>query len=150
MAACRLSFRLALIALGLVLFAGIPPAWAQSLERQETSVHPLLDNFVAYLKSETQNSLREAARLARENQDLIDEAKSRLAAQIDALRAALSGQKEHLETFGEDAAGIWQKFRDTAVASLSVVEQHALSALDWVMGFMRGESQSSQRPEIPV
>jgi hypothetical protein len=33
---------------------------------------------------------------------------------------------------------------------LSVVEQHALSALDWVMGFMRGESQSSQRPEIPV
>jgi hypothetical protein len=81
MAACRLSFRLALIALGLVLFAGIPPAWAQSLERQETSVHPLVDNFIAYLKSETQNSLREAARLARENQDLIDEAKSRLAAQ---------------------------------------------------------------------
>jgi hypothetical protein len=150
MAACRLSFRLALIALGLVLFAGIPPAWAQSLEPQETSVHPLVDNFIAYLKSETQNSLREAARFARENQDLIDDAKTRVAAQIDALRAALSGQKEHLETFGEDASGIWQNLRDSAVASLSVVEQHALSALDWVMGFMRGESQSSQRPEIPV
>jgi hypothetical protein len=81
---------------------------------------------------------------------LIDEAKSRVAAQIDALRAALSGQKEHLETFGGDASAIWQNLRDTAASSLSAVEQHALSALDWVMGFMRGETQSDPRSEIPV
>jgi hypothetical protein len=64
------------------------------------------------------------------DQDLIDEAKIRVAAQIDDLKAALSGQKEHLETFGENASAMWEKFRDSAVSSLSIVEQHALNALD--------------------
>jgi hypothetical protein len=150
MAACRVPLRSALMAMALILSAGASPAWPQSVERQDNSVHPLVDNFIAYLKSETQNSVREAARLARENEDFIDEAKRRIAAQIDALQSALSGQKEHLHTFGEDAAAMWEDFRETAVSSLSVVEQHALSALDWFMGFMRTQPQSEQRPEIPV
>jgi hypothetical protein len=150
MAARRVWLRSALVALVLALSAGATPGWAQSVERQENSVHPLVDNFVAYLKSETQNSLREAARLARENQDLIDEAKSRIAAQINAWQAGLSGQKEHLQTFGDDAATMWEKFKAIADSSLSVVEQHALSALDWFMDFMRTETRSDQRPEIPV
>ena len=148
-AACRLSLRSALMATALLLSAGATPAWSQSVERQEISVYPLVDNFIAYLKSETQDAVREAARLARENQHLIDEAKARAAAQIDALQAALSRQKQHLEPFGEDATAMWDKFRKTAVSSLSIVEQHAVRALDWVMGFMRSERQS-ERPEIPV
>jgi hypothetical protein len=140
----------ALVALSVLLLAAAAPASAQSIDQQENSVHPLVDNFIAYLKSETQDAARRAARLARENQDLIDEAKTRLAAQMDALKAALSGQKEHLETFGEGASAIWEKFRETTVSSLSIVEQHALNALDWVMGFMRTQTQSDQRPEIPV
>jgi hypothetical protein len=67
MAARRLFLlRSALMALGLSLFASASPAWSQTLEREGLSVHPLVDNFIAYLKSETQNSAREAARLARE------------------------------------------------------------------------------------
>jgi hypothetical protein len=110
----------------------------------------LVDDFIAYLKSETHDAVREAARLARENQDLVDAAKASVAAQIDALGAALSRQKEHLEPFGEDASAMWDKFRETAVSSLSIVEQHAVSVLDWFTGFMRTETQPDQRPEIPI
>ena len=148
-AACRSSLRSALL-VAVLFVLGATPAWSQTPERHEISVHRLVDNFIAYLKSETQDAAREAARLVRENQDLIDEAKVRVAAQIDALKAALSRQKQHLEPFGEDASAMWDKFTETAVSSLSIVERHAVRALDWVMGFMRTETQSDQGPEIPV
>jgi hypothetical protein len=147
----RRSFllRSAVIAAMLALLA-VAPASAQSSERQAIPVHPIVDNFIAYLKSETQQAARDAARFARENEDLIGEAKSRIAAQIQALSAALSAQKEPLETLGGDVSALWEAWRETAVSSWAAVEQHAISALDWVLGFLRTQSQSDQRPEIPV
>ena len=153
MAPHRLSLpRYALMAamLGLPLFAWGAPAAAQSLERQANSVHPLVDNFIAYLRSETHEAARAAAKFARENQDLIDQAKSNLTSQIDALGAALSVQQEHLSTLGEEASAMWEALSETAVSSWAKIEQHAISALDWVLGFIRSQSQSDQSSQIPV
>ena len=140
--------RSAVVTATLVLLAA--PASAQSAERQGNSVHPIVDNFIAYLKSETYEAARAAAKFARENEDLIGEAQSRVAAQIEAFGKALSARKEPLERLGEDASALWEAWRDTAVSSWTAVEQHAINALDWVLGFLRTQSQSDQHHELPV
>jgi hypothetical protein len=152
---CLLRYALIAAMLGLPLFVGAAPAAAQSLERQENerqenSVHPVVDNFIAYLRSETHEAVWVAAKFARGNQDLIDKAKSSIAAQIDAWGVALSGQKDHLTTLGDDASAMWETLGETAVSSWAKVEHHAVSALDWVLDWMRTQSRSDQRPEIPV
>ena len=91
-----------------------------------------------------------AARIARENKDTIDAAKSRMDAHIADWRAALSGQKERLKTLHKDASAMWEDLSERAVSSWDNVERQAHEALDWIAKWMRNQSLSDQRPEIPV
>ncbi|MGH6802780.1 MAG: hypothetical protein ACREC3_05365, partial [Methyloceanibacter sp.] len=86
------SFHCALIAamFGAPLYAGGALAAAKPLEPQENSLHSAVDSFVSYLKSETNEAVTAAARIARENKDTLAEAKSHIGAQIAAFSAALS------------------------------------------------------------
>jgi len=116
---CRLPFfRTGLIAaiLGLAVL-GTRPAGAQPLEAQETSVKARIDSFVSYLKSETNEALTAAARLAHENKDSLASAKVYLESQYDAWRAALSDQKAGDTTLGKDAAAFWEAWKATAASS---------------------------------
>ena len=136
--------------LGLPLFAGSAVAATQAVEPQANSIQTAIDDFVSFLKSETNEAARTAARIARENQDSIDAAKSRLNSQIGGWREALSGQKERLKTLRKDASTMWEELSETAVSSWADVERHAHEALDWIAKWMRNQSLSDQRPEIPV
>ena len=146
------SLRSALIAalLLLPLPAASTLAASQPVEPQANSFQAAIDDFVSFLKSETNEAARTAARLARENKDSIDAAKSRLDSQIAGWSAALSGQKERLKTLGKDASTMWEELSETAVSSWADVERHAHEALDWIAKWMRNQSLSDQRPEIPV
>ena len=106
------SLRAALIAalLGLLpLFAASASAATQPIEPQANSLQSAIDDFVSYLKSETNEAARMAARLARENKDTLDAAKSHMDSRIADWRAALSGQKERLKTLHEDASAMWEE-----------------------------------------
>jgi hypothetical protein len=146
------SLCLSLIAamLGTQLFAGGALAAAQPVEPQENSLNSAVDDFVAYLKSETNEAVTAAARIARENKDSLAQAKSRIGAQIDALRGSLSGQKARLTTLGTEASAMWEACRETAGTSWAKIEHSARDALDWIAGWMRNQSLSDQRPETPV
>jgi hypothetical protein len=65
-------------------------------------------------------------------------------------RAALSGQKEGLKTLHKDASAMWEDLSETAVSSWAEAERQAHVALDWIAKWMRNQSLSDQRPEIPV
>jgi hypothetical protein len=107
-----------------------------------------VDNFVAFLKSETNEAVTAAARLARENKDMIADARARLGAKIAAWHAALSGQKARLKTLGKDASARWEAWREEAVSSWAKIERKAHDALDWIAAWMRNQSLSD--PETPV
>ena len=144
------SFRCALIAamLATPLFAGGALAAAKPLEPQENSLHSAVDGFVSYLKSETNEAVTAAARIARENNDTVADVKSRIGARIAAFSAALSGQKARLTTLGKDASAIWEAWRETAVSSWAKVRAQVHDALDWIAAWMRNQSLSD--PETPV
>jgi predicted trehalose synthase len=144
------SFRCALIAamLGAPLFAGGALAAAKPLEPQEDSLHSAVDSFVSYLKSETNEAMTAAARIARENKDILDEAKARIGARIAAFGAALSGQKTKLTTLGKDASAMREAWREAAVSSWAKVQAQAHNALDWIAAWMRNQSLSDR--ETPV
>jgi DNA anti-recombination protein RmuC len=143
-------FRYALIAamLGAPLFAGGALAAAKPLEPQENSLQSAADSFISYLKSETSEAVTAAARMARENKDTLDETKTRIAAQIAAFNAALSGQKARLTTLSKDASAIWEAWRETAVSSWAKMQTQAQDALDWMTAWMRNQFLSD--PETPV
>lgn len=143
-------FYCALIAamLATPLFAGGAPVAAKPLEPQENSLHSAVDGFVSYLKSETNEAVAAAARIARENKDTVAEVKSRIGAQIAAFSAALSGQKARLATLGKDASAMWEAWREAAVSSWAKVRAQAHDALDWITAWMRNQSLSD--PETPV
>ena len=145
------SSRLPLIAviLGTQLLAGGALAAGQP-EPQENSLNSAVDNFVSYLKSETNETMTAAARIARENKDSLAQAKSRIDTQIDALRGSLSGQKARLTTLGTEASAMWEAWRETAGTSWAKVGHSARDALDRIAGWMRNQSLSEQRPETPV
>ncbi|MGA7457910.1 MAG: hypothetical protein WBW51_11435 [Methyloceanibacter sp.] len=152
-----LSLRSTLFAamLGLPLFAGgalaaTPPAATVPVEPQARSLQSAIDDFVSYLKSETNEAARTAARLARDNKDTLDAAKSRMNSHIADWRAALSGQKDRLKTLHKDASAMWEDLSETAVSSWARVERQAHEALDWIAKWMRNQSLSDQRSETPV
>jgi ElaB/YqjD/DUF883 family membrane-anchored ribosome-binding protein len=147
---CLPTVRCALIAamLGAPLFADGALAAAKPLEPQENSLHSAVDSFVSYLKSETNEAVTAAARIARENKDALAEAKSLIGARIAAFSAALSGQKARLTTLGEDASAMWEAWREAAVSSWAKVRAQAHDALDWIAAWMRNQSLSD--PETPV
>lgn len=144
------SFHCALIAamLATPLFAGGALAAVKPLEPQENSLHSAVDSFVSYLKSETNEAVTAAARIARENKDTMAEVKSRIGAQIAAFSAALSGQKAKLTTLGKDASAMWEAWREAAVSSWAKMQAQAHDALDWITTWMRNQSLSD--PETPV
>lgn len=140
--------RIALIAAAMFAASSLP-ATAKSLDPKVNSLIAAVDNFIAYLRSETQQNAAAAAEFARDNKHVIDQATSRLAAQIADWRTALSGQKETLQTLGEDASALLKALGETAISSWAKVERHAVDALDWALGWVR-QSPSDQRSEIPV
>ena len=143
-------FYFALIAamLGAPLVAGGALAVAKPVEPQENSLHSAVDSFVSHLKSETNEAVTAAARIARENKDTVAEVKSRIGAQIAAFSAALSGQKARLTTFGKDASTVWEAWREAAVSSWAKVQAQAHDALDWITAWMRNQPLSDR--ETPV
>jgi hypothetical protein len=144
--------RFALIAGGLMLPLGASHALAatEPLDPQANSLQSAIDDFVAYLKSESNEAARMAARIARENKDSIDAAKSRIDAQISELRSALSGQKAGLKTLHKDASALWEEWSEAAVSSWVTVERQAHETLDWIGKWMRNQSRPEQQPDIPV
>jgi ElaB/YqjD/DUF883 family membrane-anchored ribosome-binding protein len=120
------------------------------LESQANSFQSAIDNFISHLKSETNEAARTAARIARDNQDVLDAARSRMDSHLSDFRAALSGRKEDLKTLHEDASAMWKAWKKTAVSSWDSVERHANEVLDWIAKWRRNQSLSVQRPEIPV
>jgi flagellar motility protein MotE (MotC chaperone) len=132
--------------LALPMSAGGALAAAHPVESQANSLQSAIDDFVSYLKSET----NEAARIARENEDTIDAAKSHIGSLTADWRAALSRQKERLKTLRKDASAMWEDWNETAVSSWAEAERQAHMALDWIGKWMRNQSLSDQRPEIPV
>ncbi|MBC8013403.1 MAG: hypothetical protein H7X74_04885 [Methyloceanibacter sp.] len=146
------SFRCALIAamLGAPLFAGGALAAAKPIEPQANSLNSAVYSFVSYLKSEMNEAMMAAARIARENKDTLAEAKSRIGAQIAAFSASLSGRKARLTTLDKDASAMWEAWRETAVSSWAKMQRSAHEALDWIAAWMRNQSLSHQHPETPV
>jgi TPP-dependent trihydroxycyclohexane-1,2-dione (THcHDO) dehydratase len=142
------SLRATLIAsmLALPMFAGGALAAAHPVEPQANSLQSAIDDFVSYLKSET----NEAARIVRENKHTIDAAKSHIGSLTADWRAALSRQKERLKTLRQDASAMWEDWNETAVSSWAEAGRRAHMALDWIGKWMRNQSLSDQRPEIPV
>jgi hypothetical protein len=134
--------------LGAPLVAGGALAVAKPVEPQENSLHSAVDSFVSYLKSETNEAVTAAARIARENKDTVAEVKSRIGAQIAAFSAALSGQKARLTTLGKDASAVWEAWREAAVSSWAKVQAQAHDALDWITAWMRNQPLSDR--ETPV
>jgi len=146
------SLRAALLAsmLALPLFASGALAATQPVEPQADSLQSAIDDFVSYLKSETNEAARTAARIARENKDTIDVAKAHLGSLAADWRAVLSSQKERLKTLHKDASAMWEDWNETAVSSWAEAERQAHMALDWIAKWMRNQPLSDQRPEIPV
>jgi phage-related minor tail protein len=144
------SLRYALVAVTLGTFLLATPAVANSPEPRENSFPTAVDRFVAYLKSETNEAMIAAVRLARQNKDQLAAAKSRIETEIAAFRAALSGQKERLPTLGKDMSTTWEAWRDAAVSSWAKVERRVHDTLDWIAAWVRNQSLSDQHPEIPV
>jgi hypothetical protein len=143
-------FRSAIAAatIGLPLFVGTP-ALARPAEPDLTSVQAAIDDFVAYLKSETNEAMTRAARLARDHEDDLAAAKSYLDRQFSAWRDLLSDQKARAGTLVDDAWATWDAWREGAAASWAIVERQAVDALDWIQSWMR-HSLRNQSPETPV
>lgn len=134
---------------GLPLLAATPVT-AKPIEANENSVQVTVDSFVAYLKSETNQALTIAARVARDNKDSLAAAKSYLDNQISAWRDLLSDRKARPGTLGKDASATWQAWRQAAVSSWATIERSAHDVVDWIATWMRHLSLSHQNPETPV
>jgi hypothetical protein len=133
---------------GLPLLVGTP-ALAKPIEPAVTSVQAAIDDFVAYLKSETNEAMTIAARLARDHKDKLADAKSYLDRQFSAWRDLLSDQKARAGTLADDASATLNAWREAAAATWAIVERQAVDALDWIQSWMR-HSLRNQSPETPV
>ena len=134
---------------GLPLLAATPVT-AKPIEANENFVQVTVDSFVAYLKSETNQALTIAARMARDNKDSLAAARSYLDNQISAWRDLLSDRKASAGTLGKDAATTWEAWRQAAAASWATLERQTRDALDWIATWMRNQSLSDQSPKTPV
>jgi hypothetical protein len=148
---CRLSIigsALIAVMVALPLLVGTP-ALAKPIDPNVSSVQAAIDDFVAYLKSETNEAMTTAVRLARDHEDDLATAKSYLDRQFSAWRDLLSDQKARAGTFVDDASATWNAWREAAAASWAIVERQAVDALDWIQSWMR-HSLRDQSPETPV
>lgn len=149
---CHLpALRSALIAamVGLPLLAATPVT-AKPIEANENSVQATVASFLAYLKSETNEALTIATRMAPDNKESLAAAKSYLDSQISAWRDLLSDRKARPGTLGKDASATWQAWRQAAVSSWATIERSAHDVVDWIATWMRHLSLSHQNPKTPV
>ena len=146
------SSRLALL-VGLCsafLLVPAPRVSAEPIYPQANSLQSAVDRFVAYLKTETNAAMTEAARLAREHKDDIDAAKARVDAALAELRATLSGHKESLDALSKDAAALSQAWREAAVSSWAKIERSARDALAEIDAWTRNQSLPNDDSDIHV
>jgi hypothetical protein len=134
--------------LGAIALSRPALAQAEPVELQENSLQSAIDDFVAYLKSEAYDAASEAARLARDNKDVVDAAKATLHSHLAELGAVLSDQKATVETLASDAAkklGAWSKS-----AGVSWAGRSAQDMLDRFTAWLRSQSLLNESSEIPV
>lgn len=148
-----LSFTVALAIgalFGALSFANLALARAEPVEPQANSLQGTIDNFVAYLKSETYDAASEAAKIARDHKDEIDTAKANLHSRLAELGATLSDQKARAETLASDAMarlGAWSR---SAGVSWAEAERLADGMLDSFTAWLRSRTPSDETQEIPV
>lgn len=153
MAQSRLqSSRLVLLAglLGVFLLAPVPPVLAEPVDPQANSLQSAIDSFVAYLKTETNAAITDAARLDREHKEDIDAAKARVDSALAELKAALGGHNYSLDALGKDAAALSEAWRETTASSWSKFERSARHALAEIEAWLRNQSLADENPEIHV
>jgi hypothetical protein len=134
------------VVLGLSAVA-TPAVAAEPAEPQQTSITTAVDSFVAYLKSETNEAARQAARLAREKAPGL---KASIGERLAEWRRALSRQKAAVSTLDPDATAMWEAWKEAAVSSWAKIERTARDAFDWFASLMRSRLQSDPQAEIPV
>lgn len=136
--------------LGSLSLASPARAEGEPLEGQENSLQGAIDDFVAYLKSETYDAASEAARLAREHKDEIDAAKKTLQSQLTELGAVLSDRKAGADTLARDAMARLEAWSRSAGVSWDEAERVALTMLDRFTAWLRSQAPSNETEEIPV
>ena len=132
------------------MLAPAPPVSAEPPDSQANSLQSTIDSFVAYLKTETNAAMTEAARLAREHKDDIDAAKTRIDSALADLRSALGGHKESLDALGKDAAALSEAWREAAISSWAKIERSARDALAEIEAWMHHQSLPDKNSEIHV
>jgi len=145
-----LTFALATGAILGALAFGRPALAAEPVEPQENSLQSAIDDFVAYLKSETYDAASEAARLARDNKDVVDAAKATLHSHLAELGAVLRDQKATAETLASDAAkrlGAWSR---SAGVPWAETERAAQDMLDRFNAWLRSQTLLNESSEITV
>jgi hypothetical protein len=134
--------------LGALALSRLALAQTEPVKLQENSLQSAIDDFVAYLKSETYDAASEAARLVRDNKDVVDAAKATLHSQLTELGAALSDQKATAETLASEAVkrlGAWSKSAGVAWA-----ERSTRDMLDRFTAWLRSQTLLNESSEIPV
>jgi hypothetical protein len=136
--------------LGALAFSRPALSQAEPVEPQENSLQSAVDDFVAYLKSETYDAASEAARLARDNKDVVDAAKATLHSHLAELGAVLSDQKATAERLASDAAkrlGAWSR---SAGVPWAETERAAQDMLDRFNAWLRSQTLLNESSEITV
>jgi hypothetical protein len=123
---------------------------AEPSDSQANSLQSTVENFVAYLKTETNAAMTEAARLAREHKDDIDAARARADTAFKELREALSGHKESLEAWGKDAEELSEAWREAATSAWAKIERSTRDALAEVEAWLHHQSLPDEKSEIHV
>jgi hypothetical protein len=148
-----LSFTVALAIgalFGALGFANPAVAQAEPVEPQANSLQSAIDDFVAYLKSDTYDAAAQAAKMARDHKHEIDAAKTNLRSRLAGLGATLSDQKARAETLASDAVarlGAWSR---SAGVSWAEAERLADDMLDSFTAWLRSQTPSDETQEIPV
>jgi hypothetical protein len=146
---CRQFISLAIAAmLGLACIAGPTPSAAKPVDLN--GVQATIDDFVAYLKSETNQAVSMTARMGRDNKHSLAAARSYFDRHLARWRDLLSDRKASAETLGKDAATAWEAWRQAGAASWASVERRARDAIDRYANWMRNPSLSDKNPETPV
>ena len=132
------------------MLAPATPVSAEPPDSQANSLQSTIDSFVAYLKTETNAAMTEAARLAREHKDDIDAAKTRIDSALADLRSALSDHKESLDALGKDAAALSEAWREAALSSWAKIERSVHDTLADIEAWMHHQSLPDKNSEIHV
>jgi hypothetical protein len=135
---------------GVLAFANPAIAQGDPVEPQANSLQSAIDDFVAYLKSETYDAASEAAKIAREHKDEIDAAKTTLRSRLAELGATLSDQKGRAETLASDALARLEAWSKSGGVSWAEAERLAQDMLDTFTTWLRNQTPSGETEEIPV